>query len=125
MKPPHPKGAILDLEDLQNLMILQFPVEVWDVDMNTIRERQPTAIHQGIHGLILDFKDGRGEYLKWYGFPDPTYSPLGVSCTLSDEDIDKAQADFAIMYMFNTREEATAAQKAYAQAQALKRKLKQ
>lgn len=118
-----PEGAITKVEDLEVIIILGLPVEHWDVDMNTIRERYPTAIKAGQRGLIIDYKDGMGQYAKWHGFNDPTYNVNEVLASMSDDELDKAVAP-ASMYIFNTRTEAVAAQKAHAHAQALKRKLR-
>lgn len=118
----HPEGAITDHEALKVIIVLGLPVEVWDVDMNTIRERFPTAITPGHRGEIIQFKDGMGQYSKWYGFNDPTYNATEVLWSSPDEIINRAEALQPSIYMFNTRDEAVRAQQKRAQEMRLKRK---
>jgi hypothetical protein len=102
----HPKTAILDLEELQNLIVLNFPVTVWDVDLNKITQEDPTGIVKGIKGLLVTFKDSESKYLKWFGFDDPTYNATEVLWSLPDEQIGRAEAATASLYMFSTHEQA-------------------
>lgn len=64
--------------------------------MNTIRTAKPDGIKAAKGGLIIFFEtDGIGQYLRWYGFNDPSYN---------------GAVNDASMYMFIDRKYAYAAQ---------------
>lgn len=109
----YPEAAIRNEDDLKVIIVLGLSIEVWDLDMNTIRTRYPIGIGPGITGKIIHFKNGIGQYLKWYGFSDPTYKMAQVILSSEDKDFEKALSYTASIYMFNNREEAVVAQAAY------------
>lgn len=113
-----PQGAILTEDDLKMIIILGLPVECWDVDMNKIYTMKPRAIEQTTRGKIVKVNLDENIYMKWMGIPDETYKRTEVLWSVPDDQIGKAEAEYASMYIFNTLEEATAAHDAYRRAQA-------
>lgn len=108
-----PTGAILDTDDLKVIIILGLSVWIWDVDMNQVFDDTPVSIKQGSKGALISFKMGEDQYMKWFGIEDPTYNATEVLWSLPDDQISKAEAEYASMYMFNTSEEANGARDEY------------
>lgn len=109
-----PKGAITTKEDLENIIVLGLPVEIWDLDMNQIYQNTPLNITTTGRGYLVEFSGTKTKlYLRWFGIEDPTYDALGVVQSVPDSQLDKVNIYPASMYMFNTRQEATAAWEAH------------
>lgn len=112
------EGAILSEEELQNIIIIGIPLVKWDVDMNTIMDCRPTGLVRSPKGKLVHFRDVKETlYLKWFGIPDPTYNRTEVLWSLPDDQIGKAEAEHASLYLFNTHEEAEAARTLYKEEQ--------
>lgn len=104
-----PEGAITNIKDLEVIIILGLPVVIWDIDPATIKPFHPLQIVKGHKGLFILFKEGISLYAKWLGFEDPSYNATEVLWSMPDDQINKAEAKKASLYMFNTDEEAKAA----------------
>lgn len=98
MTKTHPKGAILDLEELQNIAILGLDVWEWDIDMARIEHRTKPKIRQTAGGRLLSFREDSGKYVQWFHIPDPTYTVDGATGSI---------------YLFNSEEEAQAVERDY------------
>ena len=95
MPPYVVSKAIKTREELVLIIGLGLSVEVWDIDMNTIRTCHPTSLVRTKGGELIAWQKGGSEYLQWYNIPDPTFR--------------LERHNFYSQYLFNTREDATEA----------------
>lgn len=87
----HPKGSITTYEELQNCIVLDLELWVWNVHNGFIYSIKGMLLHPMSEDTFLVTKVGPSRQLKHYSIPDP----LSISDQIEPS-----------MFLFNTEEEA-------------------
>jgi hypothetical protein len=89
-----PEAAITDLDQLKNIIILGFPVYLWDIENGHIRKKTIIKLDRDMMGTNIIFSQGQA-VLQW--------------CNIHDEHYKLARLPEYQYLLFNFREEAEAA----------------